>query len=141
MRLVESVKTVNSEDITYALVPVYLWAVAEVSSGLIVCCLPFIPRFFRPSPSESSKDESVRDTSNQHSHVSGRRVYHELDKIALQRSAATLGRTEIETSRNCSTDWEEQANPDVVPRYILDREGLEKDHHTLGCHTHTSPKP
>jgi hypothetical protein len=46
MRLIESVRSLNNPDISVSLVPVSLWAVAEVSAGLVVCCLPLLPRVF-----------------------------------------------------------------------------------------------
>ncbi|KAH8714036.1 hypothetical protein GQ44DRAFT_776048 [Phaeosphaeriaceae sp. PMI808] len=47
MRLAESIKSLNNPDISVSLVPVSLWAVAEVSAGLVVCCLPVMPRLFK----------------------------------------------------------------------------------------------
>jgi hypothetical protein len=46
MRLVESIRSLNNPNISISLVPVSLWAAAEVSAGLVVCCLPLLPRFF-----------------------------------------------------------------------------------------------
>lgn len=62
MRLVESIRSLNNPDITVSLAPVSLWAVAEVSAGLVVACLPLLPRLFgrrnartRLEPSEASE--------------------------------------------------------------------------------------
>ncbi|KAL9070876.1 MAG: hypothetical protein Q9157_005669 [Trypethelium eluteriae] len=126
MRLVESIKTDSATDISYALVPVYLWAVAEVASGLIVCCLPFIPRFFRRSPPQTSTAGTRKVTDHQKSFASGRRNYHELDEISLQRSAAALGQTETKASRDASASWTDQLDTGVAPRHFLDKEELEK---------------
>ncbi|KAF2204314.1 hypothetical protein GQ43DRAFT_478314 [Delitschia confertaspora ATCC 74209] len=46
MRLAMSIKSLDNPDISISLAPVSLWAVAEVSAGLVVSCLPVIPRLF-----------------------------------------------------------------------------------------------
>jgi hypothetical protein len=46
MRLVESIRSLNDPNISISLLPVSLWAAAEVSAGLVVCCLPLFPRLF-----------------------------------------------------------------------------------------------
>ncbi|KAF2272788.1 uncharacterized protein EI97DRAFT_196094 [Westerdykella ornata] len=46
MRLIESIKSLDNPDISHSLLPVSLWALAEVSAGLVVCCLPLLPRLF-----------------------------------------------------------------------------------------------
>ena len=141
MRLVESILTVNSKDITYALVPVYLWAVAEVASGLIICCLPFIPRLFRRPQVETSKGESGRGTDIQQSLMSGRKTYHELEEISLQPSAAAIGRIETQVSRDPSTDWRELSGPANNPHPFLYRGDLEKGLRVLEHPTYPQSPP
>ena len=38
---------VTSPDITYLVVPMGLWSFAELATGVIISCLPVIPRFFQ----------------------------------------------------------------------------------------------
>jgi hypothetical protein len=76
MRLVESIRTLNNPDISFSLVPVSLWAVAEVSAGLVVGCLPLLPRFFghrnvrtRLQASEPSEYSDLNSKGDSHSRV------------------------------------------------------------------------
>jgi hypothetical protein len=78
MRLVESIRSLDNHDITVSLVPVSLWAVAEVSSGLVVCCLPLIPRLFgrrnartRLEVSEPSEYAGLNSKGDSQSHNVG----------------------------------------------------------------------
>jgi hypothetical protein len=76
MRLVESVRTLDNPDISISLMPVSLWARAEVSAGLIVSCLPLLPRFFgcknvrtRLEPSKPSKYSRFSSKANSQARV------------------------------------------------------------------------
>lgn len=76
MRLVESIRSLNNPDISVSLFPVSLWAVAEVSAGLVVCCLPLLPRFFghanlrtRLEPSAPSEYSGLKSKGNSRTHV------------------------------------------------------------------------
>ena len=40
-------KIAGSADISYNMVPVGLWATAELATGFIISCLPVIPKFFQ----------------------------------------------------------------------------------------------
>ncbi len=40
-------KVVNEPDVSYNIVVMGLWTLAEVATGVIVSCLPVLPRFFR----------------------------------------------------------------------------------------------
>lgn len=40
-------KIIDSHDITYDICKMGLWTHAEISIGIIVCCLPVSPRFFQ----------------------------------------------------------------------------------------------
>jgi hypothetical protein len=76
MRLIESIRSLNNPDISVSLVPVSLWAVAEVSAGLVVCCLPLLPRLFghknvctRFEPSQPSEYSGLNSKTNSRTHV------------------------------------------------------------------------
>ena len=67
MRLIESVREVDDTDVAWSLKSVNLWADAEVSSGLIVCCLPTIPRLLKSSAAKSfngTGSESLEPSSS-----------------------------------------------------------------------------
>ncbi|KAM0798522.1 hypothetical protein BDR22DRAFT_808975 [Usnea florida] len=40
-------KIVQSPDISYNMVPMGMWTYAELSTGIVISCLPVIPRFFQ----------------------------------------------------------------------------------------------
>lgn len=40
-------KIIHSQDVTYDMCRMCLWNSAEISIGIIVCCLPVSPRFFQ----------------------------------------------------------------------------------------------
>lgn len=92
MRLVESIRSLDNPDISVSLVPVSLWAVAEVSAGLVVCCLPLLPRFFghknvrtRLEASEPSEYSGLSSKGNSRTHV----VDYD---ASLHSNASNLGR-------------------------------------------------
>ncbi|KAL8815238.1 MAG: hypothetical protein Q9223_005611 [Gallowayella weberi] len=45
MRFIAGVKLMRTEDLMFALVDLYLWTVAELSSGIICGCFPTVPQF------------------------------------------------------------------------------------------------
>ncbi|KAL8952410.1 MAG: hypothetical protein Q9222_001687 [Ikaeria aurantiellina] len=47
MRLVTSVPLISTQDMTYALSKPFLWALAEVTSGMLCICFPVLPKLFR----------------------------------------------------------------------------------------------
>ena len=47
MRTYYTWKTFELEDVTYYTFKMGLWTLAETSTGLIICCLPILPRFFQ----------------------------------------------------------------------------------------------
>ncbi|MCJ1366553.1 hypothetical protein MMC16_005682 [Acarospora aff. strigata] len=81
MRLVESIRRIESPDVTFDLLPVSLWATAEVSSGLIVCCLPIMPRFFARAQSRPIHAASF-PTVNRASFPRPRAQYLEMDDMS-----------------------------------------------------------
>lgn len=40
-------KIVQSPDISYNMVPMGMWTYAELSTGIVISCLPVIPKFFQ----------------------------------------------------------------------------------------------
>ncbi|KAL9614485.1 MAG: hypothetical protein Q9167_001013 [Letrouitia subvulpina] len=44
MRLVVSVRLIHAEDLTFTLSKAYLWALAEVTSGILCICFPVLPK-------------------------------------------------------------------------------------------------
>ena len=40
-------KIINSPDITYNMIIMGLWAYAEITIGIVVSCLPVVPKFFK----------------------------------------------------------------------------------------------
>ncbi|KAL9078372.1 MAG: hypothetical protein Q9157_002697 [Trypethelium eluteriae] len=46
----------NNENIAWSFSSISLWADAELSSGLFVCCLPVLPRLFKGSANKPQKD-------------------------------------------------------------------------------------
>ncbi|MCJ1458495.1 hypothetical protein MMC28_008868, partial [Mycoblastus sanguinarius] len=70
MRLVYSIQTLHSRDPNYDLVPVALWTIAEIASGILCGCLPVLPQFFRHFlPKIASKISTFRQTKSP-SHIS-----------------------------------------------------------------------
>ncbi|KAI9842248.1 MAG: hypothetical protein M1837_007393 [Sclerophora amabilis] len=81
MRLVESVRFSKTLDKTYASIPLGLWTIAEIGSGIICGCLPVVPRFYRHfvhkvstqqnsdrynvTPANSTKLSDLSDSTNQ----------------------------------------------------------------------------
>ncbi|KAI9683469.1 MAG: hypothetical protein M1822_006009 [Bathelium mastoideum] len=46
MRLAETIINLGNPDITHALLPVSLWASVEPAVGLVIVCMPVLPRLF-----------------------------------------------------------------------------------------------
>lgn len=46
MRIVTSVQVTRTKDITWGILPEGLWALGEISSGIIAGCLPTLSQFF-----------------------------------------------------------------------------------------------
>lgn len=86
MRLATSVRNVNSPDVTYSLAKVTLWAVAEISSGLLVACLPVTPRIFSKKEPKSSKDTPRTHSSGNPS----RKDYIEMDETLQPKYSADV---------------------------------------------------
>ncbi|KAL8698610.1 MAG: hypothetical protein Q9224_001774 [Gallowayella concinna] len=68
MRFIAGVKLMKTEDLTFALVDLYLWTVAELSSAIICGCFPTVPQLvhyvsnlsrLRPRTSKSQSGVSV----------------------------------------------------------------------------------
>ena len=63
-------KIYRSEDVSYNIVIVCFWATAEIAMGIIVSCLPVLPRFFqhygpkirRYGPSLNTRSRSLSNT-------------------------------------------------------------------------------
>ena len=47
VRMAESFKYVNATDTTYAMAPVWLWALGEMTCTFIVACVPALPKLFK----------------------------------------------------------------------------------------------
>ncbi|KAL8640552.1 MAG: hypothetical protein Q9228_002537 [Teloschistes exilis] len=47
MRFIAGIALLGTNDLTYTLVELYLWTVAELSSGIICGCFPTVPLFIR----------------------------------------------------------------------------------------------
>ena len=118
MRLLYSIFSIGSVDITYKLMPVALWALvylypfaldlhshpnrtAEVSSGLVVCCLPVLPRLFKGKkviPGSNGTYDSGR-TFTSYKKGSSRR-YREVDDISLGQVPLNYTTVEAQQSRD-----------------------------------------
>lgn len=72
--------------------PVSLWAAAEVSAGLMVCCLPVLSRLFRRPAVKSSSGHGTRSAD---APFSKGKKYRELDESLLQ---SNLNDAQIDTS-------------------------------------------
>lgn len=47
MRIVTSVQVSQTKDVTWYILPEGLWALGEISSGIVCGCMPTLPQFFR----------------------------------------------------------------------------------------------
>lgn len=47
MRIVTSVEVSRTKDITWVILPEGLWALGEISGGIVCGCMPTLPQFFR----------------------------------------------------------------------------------------------
>lgn len=97
MRVVVSVGNVDSLDTTYTLAPVNLWAVAEVSSGLIIACLPYLPRLLM-TPSKSSHYSFYGTANSDQPTLNSRKAYLELDQFGQVRPAHVPDHFESQSS-------------------------------------------
>lgn len=68
--------TLDSEDATYSIEVIMLWAIAEVNIGLICSCLPILPAFYQ---------HMLRPTSESSSNISS---YHRLKALKTVASGA-----------------------------------------------------
>lgn len=57
-------KVVEEPDTSYNIVMMGLWTLAEVATGVIVCCLPVLPRFLRHAGPKVYRAFSIRSKSS-----------------------------------------------------------------------------
>ena len=70
MRLCVTLINIDNPDVTYALVPESLWSFVETSVGLIVVCMPTLPRLFRQSqPARDLRGSSYNSKGNDSGHM------------------------------------------------------------------------
>ena len=71
-------KIVQSPDISYNMVPMGMWTYAELSTGIVISCLPVIPKFFQyigPQLSRaltSRHHKMTKESDNSESSASGK---------------------------------------------------------------------
>ena len=71
-------KIVQSPDISYNMVPMGMWTYAELSTGIVISCLPVIPKFFQHVGPQLSRaltfrhDKVTKESSNSGSSASGK---------------------------------------------------------------------
>ncbi|MCJ1282459.1 hypothetical protein MMC26_001782 [Xylographa opegraphella] len=91
MRLIYSVQSVPNPDVTNALLPVSLWATAEISSGLVVCCLPVLPRLFAYNDSSPQHTNAFTTANSKGLHSRSRKDYVEMDRELDTLAFANVG--------------------------------------------------
>ncbi|KAI9708243.1 MAG: hypothetical protein M1820_004197 [Bogoriella megaspora] len=70
VRLCVTLINVNNPDVTYALVPESLWSFVEASVGVIVVCMPTLPRLFRQNkPVRNLQGSSSNSKGNDSGHM------------------------------------------------------------------------
>ncbi|KAI9708953.1 MAG: hypothetical protein M1820_003647 [Bogoriella megaspora] len=84
MRLVVGIATLNSMDLTYLVLPVALWAMAEVAAALLVACLPVMPRLFRRSIDKPTKGSSKYNSGSQSRVNKSQDRYYEMSDDEVQ---------------------------------------------------------
>ena len=71
-------KIVQSPDISYNMVPMGMWTYAELSTGIVISCLPVIPKFFQHIGPQLSRaltfrhDKVTKESNNSGSSASGK---------------------------------------------------------------------
>lgn len=60
-------KIVQSPDISYNMVPMGMWTYAELSTGIVISCLPVIPKFFQYIGPKVSSALTLRSKSTKYS--------------------------------------------------------------------------
>ncbi|KAF6227624.1 hypothetical protein HO173_012153 [Letharia columbiana] len=60
-------KIVQSPDISYNMVPMGMWTYAELSTGIVISCLPVIPKFFQHIGPKVSSALTLRSKSTKES--------------------------------------------------------------------------
>lgn len=73
LRVYYAWEIVKSHDISYNIAKIGFWTFAEISIGIIVCCAPVLPKFFRHFGAKlygtlSSKSSPGKDAQPQHRH-------------------------------------------------------------------------
>ena len=71
LRTYYTYKVVKEPDISYNIVLMGLWTLAEVATGVIVSCLPVLPRFFRHAGPTVYRVFSVKTKSSSSSGSAG----------------------------------------------------------------------
>lgn len=104
MRLAESIRSLNNQDISVSLVPISLWALAEVSAGLVVSCLPFLPRFFGHRNARTRVQASAPSEDSNRSYTNRLRLRVDEYTSSIHSHASILppparGETSIEMNR------------------------------------------
>lgn len=69
LRLYYSIRLSLTDDFTWGIYPVGVWALAELATVILVCCFPVFPRFFHHfrKPAERSEEESSRKSGRANS--------------------------------------------------------------------------
>ncbi|KAG9230254.1 hypothetical protein BJ875DRAFT_520703 [Amylocarpus encephaloides] len=107
MRTIASIPILKSKDLTWNLIPVGAWCDAEIAAGIVCCCLPVCPQFYRSNISplvtslkslRSRRGSYMRDSENPELPPSDRRWSEpDKDKIGVAASEVT---TELSERRS-----------------------------------------
>ena len=150
LRTYYTFKVVQSPDVSYNITIMGLWTWAEITTGIIISCLPVLPKFFRHfgpivyrtisstfslgSKSHSmtgsrSEPQQIQDQTNSFERVKGESNGNGVYSNQTMRKGKyiNLGELDVASSENDATnEW----LPTPVHGFVTRREDLEKE--TLG---------
>ncbi|KAI4159516.1 MAG: hypothetical protein LQ342_006517 [Letrouitia transgressa] len=129
MRLVVSVRLIHAEDLTFILSKAYLWALAEVTSGILCICFPVIPKLVqylthRVTSTKKSASSAWREERSQtvgsRKMSSARRSnsYVELDPKEQPSGEGKINSARTELSGVDLESGDDVENEAMVPGYV-----------------------
>ncbi|KAF4628948.1 hypothetical protein G7Y89_g9200 [Cudoniella acicularis] len=101
MRLIYSIQLLSTVDYTWVMLPLGLWCIAEVTSGILASCLPSIPRLFQHIRGKPNTAGNAPYTPNGRNTFSGRRPKRSKDPNTF----ASIDRMDESRSGKVSSDW------------------------------------
>lgn len=138
-RLVYSVELVYTEDVTYAVSPVGLWSIGEITSSFLLVGVPSVPRILRETPLVKAVLTSIRSLvrgskkGTQNNSRKGLPSWYKRKPTARRRWEDTCSEVdvctliEIRNENQTNIDLEVGPKP-TIPHQVITRETVVEVH-------------